>query len=339
MSTFKRPIAGEPANLILGETFQSALVDVVNAYNRGELTSKPTEIKKDHVVMVKNVSGADVKTGEMLAISDNIQAPAYADTVQSFMQNPLIKGSAVSWHGNIGYVAVAVQPILNNMIGPCAFRPWGQVQADIGGAGDWLMINPANPKQFKYATGGIARVVNSDFATGKCVADFMQQQPLWRYELLSDVENLLGVAHLIDLGGAIYATATIRFTNSTKVAGDAGFCIHTGNHFDAIESAPTVASAPTPRFRFRLKTDFDDTGEAGAYVLDVFGNVTYTDGSPVELGDVLTVHDPRKCFAHAVGADSLATIHLESDAFLPAGGSVGYAVKTNQLKADPSRSR
>ncbi len=336
MSTFKKPIAGEPANLILGETFQSALVDVVNAYQRGELTRKETGFRKDHVVMVKNASAANIKSGEMLAIEQDVTPPAYADTVQSFVQNPFVIGNAVTWHDNIGYVAVATQPILQDMVGPCAFRPWGQVQADIGGAGDWLMVSPTDPKQFKRSTGGIARVIAYDATTGKCVADFLEQQPLWRFELLADVENLLGLANLIDLGGNVYATATIRFTNSTKVAGDAGFCLHTGNHFDAIESAATIASAPTPRFRFRLKTDFDDTGVATAYVLDVFGNVTKPDGSPVQLGDILTVHDPRKCFAHAVGADSLAAIHAQADAFFPAGGSIGYAVKTNQLKVNPN---
>ena len=333
--TFKKPIAGEPANLILSESFQSALVDVVNAHQRGELTRKETEIRKDHVVTVKNASGADVKAGELLAIEQDVTPPAYADTVQSFVQNPLVIGNAVTWHSNIGYVAVATQPILQDMLGPCSFRPFGQVQADIGGAGDWLMVNPTNPQQFKRSTGGIARVIAFDATTGKCVADFLEQQPLWRYELISDVSNLLGVANLIDLGGAVYATVTVRFTNSTKVAGDAGFCLHTGNHFDAIESAATIASAPTPRFRFRLKTDFDDTGQADAYVLDVFGNVTLPNGSPVQLGDVLRVHDPRKCFAHAIGADSLALIQ-GIDPFFPAGGSIGYAVKTNQLKTNPT---
>jgi len=337
LSTFKKPIAGEPANLILGESFQSALVNVVNAYQRGELTKKPTEVRKDHVVMVNNVSGSDVKSGEMLSLNDSIQPPTYDDTVQSFMQNPLTEGDAVTWHGNIGQIAIAVQPILNGMIGPCAYRPWGQVQADIGGTGDWLMISPDDPKQFKRATGGIARVINPDFTTGKCVADFLQQQPLWRFELTEDVSNLIGIGNLIDLGGNVYAANTsIRFTNSTKVAGDAGFCVHTGNYFDAIEAAATTGGEPTPRFRFRLKTDFDDTGVATAYVLDVFGSVTNPDGSPVELGDILTVHDPRKCFAHAVGADSLATIQAESDPFFPDGGSIGYAVKTLQLKANPN---
>lgn len=332
--TFKKPIAGEPANLILSESFQSALVDVVNAHQRGELTRKETEIRKDHVVTVKNASGADVKAGELLAIEQDVTPPAYADTVQSFVQNPLVIGNAVTWHSNIGYVAVATQPILQDMLGPCSFRPFGQVQADIGGAGDWLMVNPTNPQQFKRSTGGIARVIAFDATTGKCVADFMEQQPLWRFVLLDDVQNLLGVANLLDLGGNVYATVTVRFTNSTKVAGEGGFCLHTGNHFDAIEAAATVGQGPTPRFRFRLKTDFDDTGQADAYVLDVFGNVTLPDGSPVQLGDILTVHDPRKCFAHAIGADTLTGIQ-GVDPLFPAGGSIGYAVKTNQLKANP----
>lgn len=333
--TFKKPIAGEPANLILSESFQSALVDVVNAHQRGELTRKETEFRKDHVVTVKNESGADVKSGELLAIEQDVTPPNYADTVQSFVQNPFVIGNAVTWHSNIGYVAVATQPILQDMLGPCSFRPFGQVQADIGGAGDWLMVNPTNPQQFKRSTGGIARVIAFDANTGKCVADFMEQQPLWRFVLLDDVQNLLGVANLLDLGGNVYATVTVRFTNSTKVAGEGGFCLHTGNHFDAIEAAATVGQGPTPRFRFRLKTDFDDTGQADAYVLDVFGNVTLPDGSPVELGDILTVHDPRKCFAHAIGADTLTGIQ-GIDPLFPAGGSIGYAVKTNQLKANPS---
>ena len=88
--TFKKPIAGEPANLILSESFQSALVDVVNAHQRGELTRKETEIRKDHVVTVKNASGADVKAGELLAIEQDVTPPAYADTVQSYVQNPRV---------------------------------------------------------------------------------------------------------------------------------------------------------------------------------------------------------------------------------------------------------
>ena len=339
MATFKRPIAGEAANLILSETFQGALVDVVNAYNRGELTKKPQDLRKQHVVMVKNQTAVTIEPGQALAVDQAMPAggvpSASADMQVSYLHNPLVMGSAVVWHSNIGEFAVATQTIEAGQIGPAAFKPWGQVKADIGGVGDWLMHDPDAPEQFKLATGGIARVITFDTTTGQTVANFDEQQRLWRYELISDVDNLIGVAHLIDLGGNIYATANIRFTNSTKVAGDAGFCLHTGNDFDAIEAVATVGTEPTPRFRFRLKTDFDDTGVATAYVTDTFGAVTNPDGSPVALGDILTVHDPRKLFAHAIGADSLTGVQ-GTDPFFPAGGSVGYAVKTKQLKAYPS---
>ena len=53
---------------------------------------------------MKNASGADVKAGELLAIEQDVTPPAYADT-QSYVQNPLVIGNAVTWHSNIGYVA------------------------------------------------------------------------------------------------------------------------------------------------------------------------------------------------------------------------------------------
>ena len=336
MSTFKKPLAGDPANLILSQSFQGALVDVVNAYNRGELTQKPQDLRKQNVVMVKNQTDDDIEPGQALSVNQDMPAGS-ADLLVSYLNNPLVYGSALTWHSNIAEFAIATQTIESGLIGPASFKPWGRVKADANGDGDWLMHDPTTPSQFRRSTGGVARVITADAASGQCVANFDEQQRLWRFELTEDVSNLIGIGDLIDLGGNVYAANTsIRFTNSTKVAGDAGFCVHTGNYFDAIEAAATIGGEPTPRFRFRLKTDFDDTGVATAYVLDVFGSVTNPDGSPVELGDILTVHDPRKCFAHAVGADSLATIQAESDPFFPDGGSIGYAVKTLQLKASPN---
>ncbi len=98
---------------------------------------------------------------------------------------------------------------------------------------------------------------------------------------------------------------------------------------------------PQQRVRFRLKTDFDDTGgngpngtptlKARAYVLDQFGNAGLAYGSEI------SVHDPRKLFAHAIGADSLTAIHNANTNignFLHAGGSVGYAVLTYETADD-----
>ena len=334
MTTFKKPIAGDPANLILSEPFQSALVEVVNAYSRGELTKKPQDLRKQHVVMVKNQTAVDIEPGQALAVEQAMPVagiPTASNKLQvSYLHNPLVYGVAVAWHTNIAEYAIATQTIEAGLIGPAAFKPWGQVKADIGGAGAWLMHDPDNPEQFKLATGGIARVITYDTTTGQTVANFDEQQRLWRYILLADVENLEAPAHLLDLNGLPYATITLRFLRNDEKEGDTGQCLHTGNHFDAIED-----EQPTPRFRFRLKTAFNDTGQAYAKVLDTWGTVRNPDGSIVALGDVLVVNDPRKCFAHAIGYDDLTTIHAAAEPFFPAGGSVGYAVETEQLKADP----
>lgn len=89
-----------------------------------------------------------------------------------------------------------------------------------------------------------------------------------------------------------------------------------------------IDKPPQQRVRFRLKTDFDDTGTALANVLDQFGN------AGLVYGTEITVCDPRKLFAHAIGADSLASIHAANPNignFLHAGGSVGYAVWTYEI--------
>ena len=330
MSTFRKPIAGEPANLILSQGFQSALVDVVNAFNRGELTKKPQELRKQSIVFVKNTSGATIQPGQALSVDTD--APAVGSSMLvSYLHNPLVYGSAVSWHGNIGQLAIASETIINDQSGPCQVNGWGRVKANPSGVGEWLMIDPAVPQQFMRATGGVARVITADATSGEVVADFRDQQPLWRYELLSDVNNKSATASLLDLNGAVYGTVTLRFLRNDEKIGDRGQCLHTGNYFNAIED-----EQPTPRFRFRLKTSFDDTGQATAKVLDTFGTVRNPDGSIVALGDILTVNDPRKLFAHAIGYDDLAVVHAGASAFFPAGGSVGYAVETEQLKAEPA---
>jgi hypothetical protein len=92
-----------------------------------------------------------------------------------------------------------------------------------------------------------------------------------------------------------------------------------------------IDKPPQQRVRFRLKTDFDDTGTALANVLDQFGN------AGLVYGTEITVCDPRKLFAHAIGADSLASIHAANPNignFLHAGGSVGYAVLTYEIADD-----
>ena len=99
---------------------------------------------------------------------------------------------------------------------------------------------------------------------------------------------------------------------------------------------------PDPRrIRFRLKTEFNDQGYAQAKVLDAWGDSTlcYAQDTSFFPDSTVIVTDPRKLFAHSVGSDSLITIQEANpnlDDMLHAGGSVGYAIETYQLKdCDP----
>ena len=94
---------------------------------------------------------------------------------------------------------------------------------------------------------------------------------------------------------------------------------------------PQGGGAKEKRIKFRLKEGFNDRGapvtagiNAQAYVLDQWG----CDG--LALNTIVEVCDPRKCFAHAIGSDDLTGIQ-GIDPFLPAGGSIGYAVMTYDI--------
>ena len=90
-----------------------------------------------------------------------------------------------------------------------------------------------------------------------------------------------------------------------------------------------IDKPPQKRVRFRLKTSFNDQGVATAYVLDQFGD------AGLSYMDTIEVCDPRKLFAHAIGADSLSSIHTanpNNSDFLHAGGSVGYAIWTSEIQ-------
>lgn len=132
-----------------------------------------------------------------------------------------------------------------------------------------------------------------------------------------------GAAEGLNYGDAQYY---VYNTFSQEIpANTISFCAVFGGVLFAIDKPPQQ------RVRFRLKTDFDDTGTALANVLDQFGN------AGLVYGTEITVCDPRKLFAHAIGADSLASIHAANPNigdFLHAGGSVGYAVWTYEIADD-----
>lgn len=135
--------------------------------------------------------------------------------------------------------------------------------------------------------------------------------------------------------GNLYGTATGFVYNPWSKPippGEIGVAVLIGGVLFAMQRPPTR------RIRFRLYTDFDDKGFALATVLDEWNTSQvddYIQGSTnICYGSMVTVTDPRKLFAHAIGESSLASIHgqnLNNNDMLHAGGSVGYAVETYQI--------
>lgn len=129
-----------------------------------------------------------------------------------------------------------------------------------------------------------------------------------------------------------YGTATYRVYNTHTTAipsNTMSLCVVVGGQLFALPP-----SEKQKRIKFRLKEGFNDRGapvtvgstrtNALAYVIDQWG----CDG--LALNTIVEVCDPRKCFAHAIGSDDLSGIQ-GVDSFLPAGGSIGYAVMTYDI--------
>ena len=120
-----------------------------------------------------------------------------------------------------------------------------------------------------------------------------------------------------------YGTATYRVYNTHTTAipsNTMSLCVVVGGQLFALPPS----GAREKRIKFRLKEGFNDDGYADAYVIDQWA----CDG--LDLNTIVKVCDPRKCFAHAIGSDDLTGIQ-GVHSFLPAGGSIGYAVMTYDI--------
>lgn len=133
-----------------------------------------------------------------------------------------------------------------------------------------------------------------------------------------------------DLAGGNYATASYFVYNPWDHpirAKEIGICMVIGGVLFGFQSANRR------RIRFRLYSGFNDTGTALADVLDSWGDSSL-------CGTQVTVCDPRKLFAHAVGSThpNITPLHDKNAAMssmLHAGGSVGYAIETFECEGDP----
>lgn len=220
------------------------------------------------------------------------------------------------------------QPIKADEIGPCVYDGGVLVRFREGSTqplGNYCFPDPLDPTYMKRSTSGykISTVVSTDYS----VASMGDVQQVWKFELL---DNYTGGAtafcKLLTLRDEEFASSVeVHFLNcGTLAAGTIGYCVFADGEFHTIEicQGGGSGSVDNPRIRFRLQVGFKDTGEATAVVLNTYGTTT------VSPGDVVTVCDTQKQFAHAIGSTDVS---IPQSTVFPCGGSLGFAVETERV--------
>ena len=219
------------------------------------------------------------------------------------------------------------QPIKADEIGPCVYDGGVLVrfrEESTQPLGNYCFPDPLDPTYMKRSTSGykISTVVSTDYS----VASMGDVQQVWKFELL---DNYTGGAtafcKLLTLRDEEFASSVeVHFLNcGTLAAGTIGYCVFADGEFHTIEICQDGGGGSgSPRIRFRLQTGFADTGEATAVVLNTYGTTT------VSPGDVVTVCDTQKQFAHAIGSTDVS---IPQSTVFPCGGSLGFAVETERV--------
>ena len=220
------------------------------------------------------------------------------------------------------------QPINSDEIGPAVYDGGVLVrfrEETTQPQGNYCFPDPVDPTYMKRSTSGykISTVVSTDYS----VASMGDVQQIWKFELL---DNYTGAAtalcKLLTLDDEEFAPSVeVHFLNcGTLASATVGYCVFANGEFHTIEicQGGGGGGVDNPRVRFRLKTGFNDTGQATALVLNTYGTTT------VSPGDEVTVCDTQKQFAQAIGSNQVT---ISASATFPCGGSLGFAVETESV--------
>lgn len=239
----------------------------------------------------------------------------------------------VIWPSYCHKIVVAERPVLADEIGPFAYNGGAIVELATG-VGDYAFPDPDNLQAMKRSSSGyrILNLVGED----KAVVHLGDTQPLWLYKLTETYDGgILGIGHIHTLYDQQFSSSatSINFDMDCKPeslpVGHTGYCMFANGEFWAIDNCATGGEgSQTKRIRFVLENKFNDTGQALANVLDTFGN------TGLVRGDQVVVNDPRKLFAHAIGYSNMNFTPAAISDF-PCGGSIGYAVWTEEPNVDP----
>ena len=274
-----------------------------------------------HQDIVFGKASADVELGEVRGLGDFYGDP---DAIFDIGDGDIVDLALPVFPTSCHMLLIPRQPIESDEVGPCVYAGGAVVrfrEETTQPSGNYCFPDPDDPTYMKKSTSGykIATVVSDDYA----VAVMSDVQQLWKFELTQNhTGGATAPAKLLTLEDEEFAASVdIKMLDCGPLDDETvGYCMFAQGEFHLVEICQG-GSGVGNRIRFRLKTGFEDTGQADAIVLNTYG------ATSVSAGDIVTVNDTQKQFAHAIGIDQITM--MQSSVF-PCGGSIGFAVMTEK---------
>lgn len=243
---YPRPRPGTDAeSLLLNSAFFGDLVDLLNAYKAGSLNPPVLPLDDFGRLTLENTTGVDILAGEVQQIKPIAALPTGSgdELVHwTWHENPNMELLVPTWHTAIDNLVAIQTDIADGETYEHSPRHFGTVLATVVETTDrYVMLDPANPRRMRTAPSGIWKIIQQD-GNGRCLVDFRESQPLWRYKLTqSSQAPATTTAKLIRLDDGDDFSATefdlsdpLSLTDRQGVDGE-GYCHLVGNEFHAGE--------------------------------------------------------------------------------------------------------
>ncbi|QDV44364.1 hypothetical protein Enr13x_42290 [Stieleria neptunia] len=223
-----------------------------------------------------NISGEDYEIGEAV-VWDDVLSVTDADDFnpREALVDFVCEADRPTWHDSVASLGIVLDDTPDDDFGRVVIGGAAVVRLSDATDGAYAFIDPSTPERWKLSASSGYKVIdkiNDDWA----VVNLSSFQPLWRYELTQDSQApSTATAKLIALDGTEFA-ASINLsdplsTTTYRETGDKGYCILTGDKFEALVPAPKT---------LQVVTDFI-VGESGITIerknVTVFGTENVDD--------------------------------------------------------------
>ncbi|MCA9136290.1 MAG: hypothetical protein KDB00_06015 [Planctomycetales bacterium] len=238
---YAKPRPGtDAASVLLNSQLIGDLVDMLNAYQSGAFNPPRPRLDVEGRLTLENTTGINIAAGEIQQIKPIAALPTSSGDAEfqwTYHENPNCEVIVPVWHTAIDNLIAFQTDVVAGEHYEHTHRYFGTVLATTVQATDrYVMPDPANPRVMRTADAGIWKILQQD-GNGRCLVDFRQSQPYWRYKLTEESQAPgVTTAKLVRLDGTEFSATEINLSDPLSI-GDSdlidyeGYCIHAGNTF------------------------------------------------------------------------------------------------------------